>query len=318
MNLRQLDYFVHVAEVGSFSRAASLLSVAQSALSHKVRQLEIELKQPLLHRNGRGVTPTDAGKRLLAHARDILLQVSRTRDELAELRGAPSGHVVVALPQTLAMQIAVPLVKRFQAEFPRATLGIREGLSVSVLEWLSTGRADIGLAFNPAPSPALEIFPLLEEHMFLVGPRQARVPGGRRSLPLAELARYPLILASRPNAHRMLIETELSHIGLKPTIVLEIDGVASVLKLVQDGHGYTVLPRTSLRGFGMERTFSLQPIVRPHVSIHLALVVPAQRSMTPLAQAVLKLVREIGAALLSERRPARASPSRRPRPGSGP
>ena len=64
MDLRQLDYFVHVAELGSFSKAASLLSIAQSALSTRVRQLEVELKQPLLHRNGRGVTPTDAGKRL--------------------------------------------------------------------------------------------------------------------------------------------------------------------------------------------------------------------------------------------------------------
>ena len=65
MDLRQLDYFVHVAELGSFSRAASLLAVAQSALSHRVRQLEVELKQPLLYRNGRGVVPTEAGKRLL-------------------------------------------------------------------------------------------------------------------------------------------------------------------------------------------------------------------------------------------------------------
>jgi LysR family nitrogen assimilation transcriptional regulator len=304
LNLRQLDYFVHVADVGSFSRAASLLSVAQSALSHKVRQLEIELKQPLLHRNGRGVTPTDAGKRLLAHARDILLQVSRTRDELAELRGAPSGHVVVALPQTIAMLITVPLVKQFQAAFPLATLGVREGLSVSVLEWLSTGRADVGLVFNPAPSPTLEIIPWLEEPMFLVGPRQARVPGGRRSVPLADLARYPLILASRPNAHRMLIDTELSHLGLKPTIALEIDGVASILKLVQEGCGLTVLPRTSLRGFGMERAFSLRPIVSPKLSIRLALVVPAQRPLTPLARDVLKLIRENGAAPLSGRRPA--------------
>ena len=69
MNLRQLDYFVHVADLGSFSRAASVLSVAQSALSHRVRQLEVELKQPLLFRNGRGVVPTEAGRRLLVHAR---------------------------------------------------------------------------------------------------------------------------------------------------------------------------------------------------------------------------------------------------------
>ena len=72
MDVKQLDYFVHVADLGSFTKAASLLSVAQSALSHQVRQLEVELEQTLLYRNGRGVTPTDAGRRLLAHARGMV------------------------------------------------------------------------------------------------------------------------------------------------------------------------------------------------------------------------------------------------------
>ena len=93
MDLKQLGYFAHVAELGSFTKAAALLSVAQSALSHQVRQLEVELKQTLLIRNGRGVAPTDAGKRLLGHARGILMQVERARDDLAESRGAPVGNV---------------------------------------------------------------------------------------------------------------------------------------------------------------------------------------------------------------------------------
>jgi LysR family transcriptional regulator, nitrogen assimilation regulatory protein len=301
VNLRQLDYFVHVAEVGSFSRAASLLSIAQSALSHKVRQLEIELKQPLLYRNGRGVTPTDAGKRLLEHARGILLQVSRTRDELEDLRGTPTGHVVVGLPQTVAMLIAVPLVGQFRAAFPKASLGIREGLSVSLVEWLSTGRADIGLLFNPAPS--IDIMPWLEEPMCLVARREAHARGGgRNSIGLAELARVPLILASRPNAHRMLIDTELGNLGLRPTIALEVDGVGSILKLVAEGCGQTVLPRTSLRGFGLDRAFSVRPIVRPSIAIRLALAVSAQRPITPLVQGVLSVIRGIGPALLSGRR----------------
>ena len=266
-----------------------------------MRQLEVELKQPLLYRNGRGVTPTDAGKRLLTRARDILMQVSRTREEIAELRGAPTGQVVVALPQTIAMLITVPLVKRFRAAFPGASLGMREGLSMSLLEWLSTGRADIGLVFNPAPSPAIDIVPWLEEQMLLVGPRQARLPDGRRSIALAQVASYPLILASRPNAHRVLIETQLSHLGLKPTIALEIDGVASILELVREQWGHTVLPRISLRGLGMERAFSVRPIVRPKVSIRLSIVVSAQRPMTPLARNVVNLIREIGFAVLARR-----------------
>src|SRR3989454_6819780 len=157
MDLRQLDYFVHVADLGSFSKAASLLSIAQSALSTRVRKLEVELKQPLLHRNGRGVTPTDAGKRLLQHARGILMQVDRTREELAEFRSTPSGHVVIGLPPTMARLLTVPVLKDFRGHFAEASIGIMEGLSASIVEWLTTGRIDIGLVFNPAPSPAVEI-----------------------------------------------------------------------------------------------------------------------------------------------------------------
>ena len=114
----------------------------------------------------------------------------------------------------------------------------------------------------------------------------------------------PLILASRPNAHRMLIDTELSNLGLRPTIALEVDGVGSILKLVAEGCGETVLPRTSLRGFGLDRAFSVRPIVRPSITIRLALAVSAQRPITPLVQGVVKLVREIGPALLSRGRGA--------------
>jgi LysR family nitrogen assimilation transcriptional regulator len=96
MDLKQLEYFVHVAEMGSFTRAAAYLQVAQPALSRQVRSLEVELRQPLLDRNGRGVTLTEAGKRLLAHARGILQQVQRARDDLEDQRGAATGRLAIA------------------------------------------------------------------------------------------------------------------------------------------------------------------------------------------------------------------------------
>ena len=141
MDIKQLDYFVHVADLGSFTKAASLLSVAQSALSHQVRQLEVELEQTLLYRNGRGVTPTDAGRRLLAHARGILIQVRRARDEVTEARDAMVGHVVLGLPPSIARLLTVPLFKSFRSSFPNGTFGVVEGLSASVVEWLVPSKA---------------------------------------------------------------------------------------------------------------------------------------------------------------------------------
>src|SRR6267143_3763593 len=316
MDLRQLDYFVHVAELGSFSKAAVLLSIAQSALSTRVRKLEVELKQPLLHRNGRGVTPTDAGKRLLQHARGILMQVNRTREELAEFRSTPSGHIVIGLPPTIARLLTVPVLKDFRSHFANASIGIMEGLSASIVEWLTTGRIDIGLVYNPAPSPAIEIVPLHEEPMYLIGAGSAGRLPGRRAVPLRQLPRYPLIVPSRPNANRMRIEAQLAYFGLKPTIVLEVDGVASVLDAVREQYGYAVLPLTSLRSYESQERFFMRPIVRPKLLIQLSLVISAQRPTTTLTQQVLQRFPQTALAILNAA--AAAAPAQkkaRPRKG---
>ena len=210
MDIKQLDYFVHVADLGSFTKAASLLSIAQSALSHQVRQLEVELEQTLLYRNGRGVTPTDAGRRLLAHARGILMQVRRARDELTESRDAVVGHVVLGLPPTIARALTVPLFKSFRSSFPNGNFGMVEGLSASILEWLVEGRVDIGLVYNPRPLPSVELIPLREQEMFLISPKITGKDQRIKPVPLKELPRYPLIIPSRPNANRMRVETPRS------------------------------------------------------------------------------------------------------------
>ena len=299
MDLKQLGYFVHVAELGSFTKAAAMLSVAQSALSHQVRQLEVELKQALLYRNGRGVTPTDAGKRLLGHARGILMQVDRARDELAETRGAPVGNVILGLPASIARVLTLPLLRSFRQSFPSASLGIVEGLSAYVIEWLVAGRVDIGLVYNATPAPAVEIHPLHEQEMFLISSKassRAVSPVPTRALP-----RYPLIIPSRPNANRMRIETLLADRGLKPRIAYEIDAIASILDLVHEGFGYAILPLDSLRGHAWARELVASPIVKPKPTIHMSLVVSSQRPATALATAMLALTRKTALEVLAKR-----------------
>ena len=97
MDLKQIEYFIRVAELGSFTRASIDLDVAQSALSRHVRLLETELRQNLLIRNGRGVIPTEAGKILLEHGRGVLHQIERLREELARERGFAQPERVIHL-----------------------------------------------------------------------------------------------------------------------------------------------------------------------------------------------------------------------------
>lgn len=290
MDLRQLEYFVHVAELGSFTKAAAILDVAQPALSRQVRSLEIELRQNLLYRNGRGVNPTEAGQRLLAHGRGILMQVERARQEVEDTRGAPIGRVVVGVPYSVGRLITAPLATRFKQAFPQATLSMTEGLTVHLYEWLLSGRIDVALLHDPVPTPELEIIPLREDPLFLVERRGAG-PGLRGSVPMKHLASVPLIIPSRPHPLRMQVETRLANIGKKPRIALEIDAVGAIVDLVDQGLGQAIVTLNALLIARAAPALSARRIVSPRMTSVLALATSAERPSTALARATAGLIR---------------------------
>ncbi len=297
MDLKQLEYFVSVVDLGGFSRAARALGVAQPAISRQVRSLEVELRQSLLSRNGRGAVPTEAGKRLLEHARGILQQVERARRDVDETKGASLGKVVIGLPPTVARQFAVPIVRAFRQHYPGASLSIVEGFSSTIVEWLAVGRVDVGLAYNPVPAAAFEVRVLLEEPLCLIGPRtDFRLT---RRLRLADLPRFALILPSQPNAIRRLVETRLASLGLRPQVAMEIDAVPAILELVAEGHGFAVLPPRALQGAATAARLAAAAIVAPQLSSALAIVTSAQRPSTPLQKAVVAMIEELAGPVLA-------------------
>jgi LysR family transcriptional regulator, nitrogen assimilation regulatory protein len=297
MDLKQLEYFVTVVDLGGFSRASRVLGVAQPAISRQVRSLEVELRQSLLLRDGRGATPTEAGKRLLEHARGILQQVDRARRDVDDTKGAAVGKVVVGLPPTIARHLTVPIVREFRAAYPRASLAIVEGLSATILEWLTIGRVDVGLVYNPTASPTVEIRVLLEEPLCLIGPRK----GGRapRTLRLPDLPNYPLIIPSRPHAIRALVETRLAALGLRPQIAMEIDAIPAILELVAEGHGFAVLSPRALHGVGSAPRLHARTIVQPPLKSALAIVTSAQRPSTPLQKAAIAMIEKLAGPALA-------------------
>ena len=293
MDLKQLEYFVRVAELGSFTRAAIELDVAQPALSRQVRLLEVELRQNLLLRNGRGAVPTEAGKLLLEHGRGILHQVERAREDLGRLRGGLSGRVAVGLPSSVARALTVPLTRAFREQLPDARLSISEGLSSGLQEGLVSGRLDIAVLYNAQPSRELDLAPLLEEELVLV---RARPPGLQEDpppgpMPLAEVAQLPLVIPTRPNAIRMHVEAEMADIGCRPNVVLEIDGVSAILDLVLDGAGCAILSRNAVLNSPRPSAYTTQPIGAPALRIRLWLATSLQRPATPVQKATLDLIR---------------------------
>ena len=301
MDLKQLEYFVRVAELGSFTRASIALNIAQPALSRQIRLLEVELRQSLLTRNGRGALPTEAGTLLLKHGRGILHQIEVAREELGAVRGALAGRVSIGLPPSLSRLITVPLTRAFMKQLPQAHLTLTEGFSVVMYDGLRVGNLDMAVLYNADHSPEVEMTTLHTEELVLISKRSAArvksksrdIPRKRQPISLAEVADLPLILPSRPNAFRILIEKEMTTIKRKPQITLEVDGLNAILGLVKEGLGHAVLPSYTLSNYDDPSPFELRSIHSPRIMSELMLVRSARRPSTETQKIAIAVVKAV-------------------------
>lgn len=299
MDFKQLEYFVRVAELGSFTRAAAALNVAQPALSRQIRLLEVELRQNLLTRNGRGALPTEAGKLLLEHGRGILNQVALAKESLSAGRSSLAGRVSIGLPPSLSKLITVPLTRALRAALPKAQITLTEGFSVLMLEGLRAGSLDMAVLYNPDASPELEMQTLHEEQLVLISPSSA--PGSAPSsgpaepsaISLRQVATLPLILPSRPNAFRLLIDTEMGSLSLSPHVEMEVDGLNAILSLVAEGLGHAVLPAYTLSNFENKAPFAVRKIHSPQIASRLELVCSSRRPATATQKNALQVVKSV-------------------------
>jgi len=323
VNLKQLEYFVHVVELGSFSKAALVLDIAQPALSRQVRALEVDLRETLLLRNGRGVALTEAGQRLYEHGTAILQSVAAARSDMGALRDVATGRITVGLPPTLSRQLTLPLIDAFGRQCPQARLAIVEGLSSHIGEWISTGRVDIGLVYNPEAQPALDISPLLEEALCLVSPASAAAggsglpagqgmagvgagTGGGTAVTLAELPAFPLIAPERAHSIRRLLDTQAGLAGVRLQIAWEVSSIAAIIDLVAAGHGHAVLHASAVSATGRADQLAVRPLVQPRLATVLCLASHAHKRPGPLQRQTARLLGELvkglqaGAAAISQ------------------
>ncbi len=302
MDLKQLATFVQVADLGSFTHAARALGAAQPALSRQVRALEVELRQTLFERNGRGVVLTEAGKLLLAHGRGILQQVQRARQALEAGRGAATGTLALGLPPSLSRSFTAPLVEAFRPRFPGATLTVVEGLSTTMLEWLVQGRIDCALVYNATPSAAVELVPVVDEALYLVSARTSTALLGR-PVPLAQVALRELVIPSRPHALRMRIETALAQAALQARVALEIESVPAILDLVVRHPLHAVLSLNAIVGSAREQQLAARPIHTARgkpLTTTLWMATSAQRPRGALLEQAAPLLRELLVASLGQ------------------
>lgn len=292
MDLKQIEYFVRVAELGSFTRAATQLGLAQPSLSRQIRLLEVELGEHLLYRTGRGVTLTDAGNCLLSHGNTILAEVRATRQHIQDLKSAPDGHVAIGVTTSLAHALTPKLVNAFRKALPGGAITVTEGLSANLREWLIEGRLDIAVLYSAEPTAKLELETLFREELVLVCGTQLRSPLPDK-IRLEELSGYPLVLPCMPNGIRMLVEAKCRMNDVALSIVAEVNALQSLVAVAETSDCFSILPESAAHEGVREGRLYAARIGAPAILNTLSLATSRNRPESRLAKVVKQLLRDL-------------------------
>jgi LysR family nitrogen assimilation transcriptional regulator len=240
MELRSLHYFVRIAELGSITRAATHLHVAQPALTRHVQRLEQELNVALFTRANRGVRLTEAGQKLLDGAARILRDLERTGDEIRTQAAHPSGKIILGITPTLCPVLVPELFGRMRRDYPAIELKVMHAGMVRLEEFIIDGRVDIALLSELSRSRLILSTRAADEEMVLV-----TRPGVRPDAPVTaeELRQTPLILG---DGLRMAMDALLAGLGIELKVEIEINDHETMRLMVQQGVGATILPYSSV------------------------------------------------------------------------
>jgi len=298
MDIAQLRTFIHVAELGSLSRAAERLGIAQPALSRQVRLIEAELGAPLFIRHGRGMILTELGRSVLLPAGDILARLDAIRQIAAEGAKSFLGRVRVGVTPTVAEVATVPLVRAIREAHPRLSLCFTTGFSGHLMEWLKRGELDCCVAYDAQNSGLVRAKPVLEESLLLVGGRDSGLVM-EGAIPFASLAEESLVLPSPAHGLRAILDACADRAGIQLMPSLEADSLAATIDLVRGGFGFTILPLAPIHARLCAGELTAAPLTDPVPSRHVLIAYPIDRPIMPAARFVGDAFARIAAELVA-------------------
>lgn len=246
MEIRQLRYFLDIAETEHLTQSAHKLFMTQSTLSHGLRQLEQELSVSLFERLGRGLKLSQAGAEFRVFATRALKEIEAGRMALAELNGLQSGRLTVGAFPTFLNTVLPATVAAFSASFPKVMIEVRDLRAGPIAEQLLRGELDLGIAFQPTEHAEIETETLFDERMVLAV-RATHPLAARRTLSMKQLAGVPLALLPRSFATRQLIENHLRQVGVSPLVRVEMESVDALLGVCRCGDLASIVPERATR-----------------------------------------------------------------------
>ncbi|MGM0970586.1 MAG: LysR family transcriptional regulator [Bacillota bacterium] len=233
----QYKVFLTVVECGSFTKAGEKLGLTQSGVSHNIAKLESELGVVLLRRNRNGLSLTDAGERVMPHIRQIVHHASLLEQEAALIQGMEVGSIKIGTFSSFSSKMLPQLIHRFTKGYPNIQVELYEGGYEEIEEWIASGTVDVG--FLTQPSREFETVPLFQDELVVLMQEDHRF-NTKKVIEVDSLHNESFIM---PKAGcDLLIKKLLKERGVKPQVLFEIGDNNTLISMVQEGLGVTIIP----------------------------------------------------------------------------
>ncbi len=247
MQLETLKAFCDLCETGSFTRAAELNFVSQSAVSQKVRSLEERFRERLVERGGPlGVTPTEAGRLVYTESKAILERMRLLEDRLRKPGSGMAGTVRVATVYSVGLHALPPHVKEFLRRHPRVAIQVEYSRTDRVVEACLAGTIDLGIVAFPSHRRKLEVIPLRDEELVLVTSPEHRF-ARRHTVPTKALSGEAFVAFDRAVPTRRAIDRALRRHHTRVTIATEFDNIETIKRSVEAGLGISIVPEATVK-----------------------------------------------------------------------
>lgn len=247
LNLNLLRTFVRVVEIGSITRAARSLYLAQSAVSGQVTALSAYAGGPLLERRDGQLVPTGLGRAMYEGAQEVLASVAQLGRRLQGASDETVHAVAIACTRIVCETTVARIVSRFAGVHPDVRLVISGGTRKDAEARLRAGEIDVALVEGPAEVSGMRLLPFHLDRLFLAVPAGHEL-AARRSVPFKEAAPYPFVMRTPESGTRLLIEQRLGARFERVAVALELEGNQEIVSCVEAGIGLAILSETVLAG----------------------------------------------------------------------
>lgn len=248
MELRQLEYFIAVAEEANFTRAAQRVHISQSGVSAQLRQLEHELGAALIDRSGRTAKLTSAGVAAIRHARDVLASANAVRQAVDEVNGLIRGRLVVGMVTACTVTALFDALAAFHLAHPGVEITLVEDTSGRLMQRVRAGAADLALIGAPGALPeGLDALPVVSERLVAAVPPGHPLAGQPRAT-LADVCAYPIVCMPEGTGIRAVFDQACAAHGRQPDIALQASAPGTVADLAARGLGVAVLSESMTAG----------------------------------------------------------------------